>query len=367
MFVFISDVNGAEHPFSTDDIHCPGGTCIPMCAWKNTNKKKDMEIVYYYDIFEEKFYVQRVGGDGQAYYSELTNDIGRHDFGAGVAASIDSGTCPPYAYSDVSFYKPDGVCISVDGTCTEGNFGKWYDKREYGGETSLIYDVVTGGMTTDFNKYLNELGDMNLISLQKHIENTKFNLAHFGEVVLKIPEGAKIPKMMTNKLLEYSEQYEAKVKEVINKRIDASINSVKSQLEDDLITAEMAEMEIARLEELREQLLIGAAVSAAHVNDAQLNEAIKTFGLTCEYLLSADLNALIVKIYNFMRFLVPLIILVMSIIDFIKAIAGHDQDLIKKATAKLIKRMVIAILFFLVPTILKEFLSLIDDTYSSCL
>lgn len=88
------------------------------------------------------------------------------------------------------------------------------------------------------------------------------------------------------------------------------------------------------------------------------NDCIEIFGKnsqTLEYLQD---------IYAFLKFLVPIILLAMSIKDFVSAIAQQETDNIKKATNNLFKRIIIAVLILVLPTILNFVLKLIG--YSTC-
>lgn len=69
-------------------------------------------------------------------------------------------------------------------------------------------------------------------------------------------------------------------------------------------------------------------------------------------------------IYSFLKFLVPIILLAMSVKDFVLAIAKEQADDVKKATNTLFKRIIIAVLILIIPTILNFFLKLIG--YSTC-
>lgn len=67
---------------------------------------------------------------------------------------------------------------------------------------------------------------------------------------------------------------------------------------------------------------------------------------------------LLQKILNYLRVLGPMIILVMSAIDFTKAIVTGDDDTMQKCYKKLVKRLVLAILLFFVPTLVTVILEL---------
>lgn len=69
-------------------------------------------------------------------------------------------------------------------------------------------------------------------------------------------------------------------------------------------------------------------------------------------------------IYTFIKFLVPIILLAMSIKDFATAVAQQETDNLKKATNNLFKRIIIAVLILVLPTILNFVLKLVG--YKTC-
>lgn len=74
---------------------------------------------------------------------------------------------------------------------------------------------------------------------------------------------------------------------------------------------------------------------------------------TCGLLGSADSKTVgvIKKIYGFIKILIPVIIIALSIADFLKIVfTGKDDDM-KKAINNLVKRMIVAVAFILVPTL----------------
>ena len=66
----------------------------------------------------------------------------------------------------------------------------------------------------------------------------------------------------------------------------------------------------------------------------------------------------IFKIINFARYIVPALLIIMSILDFIKAIS--DEEKMKEATSKFFKRLIAAALVFIVPFILDFILKMFD-------
>lgn len=59
------------------------------------------------------------------------------------------------------------------------------------------------------------------------------------------------------------------------------------------------------------------------------------------------------KIYKYLKILIPILIIILSIIDFIKVVVTGKNDDMKKAIDKLVKRIIVAIVFILVPAIIQ--------------
>lgn len=80
--------------------------------------------------------------------------------------------------------------------------------------------------------------------------------------------------------------------------------------------------------------------------------------------ISAGLKTQLQHLYDIMKIAVPVLIFVLSIVDFIVAIAGNEEQM-KKATNKLIKRLIVGLLFFVIPIILDMLfeLTVIGGTY----
>ena len=64
---------------------------------------------------------------------------------------------------------------------------------------------------------------------------------------------------------------------------------------------------------------------------------------------------LLKKIYNFLKYMVPVIIIGLGMLDFIKAITSDDEKVFKEAWSKLMKRILVGVVILILPVIL-EFL-----------
>lgn len=55
------------------------------------------------------------------------------------------------------------------------------------------------------------------------------------------------------------------------------------------------------------------------------------------------------QIFNVFKYLAPALVIVLSIVEFVKAVASDDKDALAKATKKTGIRIVLAILLFFIP------------------
>ena len=86
---------------------------------------------------------------------------------------------------------------------------------------------------------------------------------------------------------------------------------------------------------------------------------------SCEDLFGNDNHITnILKIFvNVVKFIVPIILIVMGSLDFIQAIFAQDDGAMKKAQGKFIKRVIIAVIIFLVPSALKLILTIANSIW----
>lgn len=66
----------------------------------------------------------------------------------------------------------------------------------------------------------------------------------------------------------------------------------------------------------------------------------------------------IYKIIRMVRYVIPIIIIIFSILDYIKAIGSDSEDEMKKATSKFFKRLIVAAIIFIIPFILEFILGI---------
>lgn len=87
---------------------------------------------------------------------------------------------------------------------------------------------------------------------------------------------------------------------------------------------------------------------------------------TCESLFSEKLLKKINEYFNILKIVVPIIVIVLSSLDFAKSVLNSDNDDFKKSQIKFAKRLVLSVVFFLLPIILNFILQTINSNMSTC-
>ena len=90
--------------------------------------------------------------------------------------------------------------------------------------------------------------------------------------------------------------------------------------------------------------------------------------ISCAELFDQELINLINEVLAYPRIIVPIIIVVLGSLDFFKAVTAGKEDEMKKAQKKFIKRLVMGIAVFLVPTFINAIMHLANSiwTYTTC-
>lgn len=72
----------------------------------------------------------------------------------------------------------------------------------------------------------------------------------------------------------------------------------------------------------------------------------------CEEVIDAEVYEFLQQIFNVIKYAGPLLCLVFSVIDFVKAAASQDKDALAKAGKTTGKRVVYALILFFIPTLI---------------
>lgn len=88
--------------------------------------------------------------------------------------------------------------------------------------------------------------------------------------------------------------------------------------------------------------------------------------LDCDDIFQKGFGKILKQILDIVQFAIPIIIIALSIVDYVKALTAQNQDEIKKSTQKLIKRLIIGVLIFALPAILEFILKIAGAKFGLC-
>ena len=88
--------------------------------------------------------------------------------------------------------------------------------------------------------------------------------------------------------------------------------------------------------------------------------------VTIKCSLTEDIISMIYNILKWIKYILPALIIILTMLDFIKAIAAQNDDDMKKAQGKFIKRLIVAALLFLLPLIINFVLQTFGFYNSGC-
>ena len=69
---------------------------------------------------------------------------------------------------------------------------------------------------------------------------------------------------------------------------------------------------------------------------------------------------------RWIKYLLPVVVIILGILDFIKAIGADKEDEMKKAQGSFVRRLIAAALVFLIPLILEFVLDKMGFGYDTC-
>lgn len=87
---------------------------------------------------------------------------------------------------------------------------------------------------------------------------------------------------------------------------------------------------------------------------------------TCESMLG-DFYKDLESIMGIIRIAGPLIVIFLTSMEYIVAITGKEDDAIKKVTNKLVTRLVLVAILFMLPSLLNLLLKFLDQNYTTCI
>lgn len=75
---------------------------------------------------------------------------------------------------------------------------------------------------------------------------------------------------------------------------------------------------------------------------------------------SSRLVAWIMKVVEWVRYIIPILLILLSIMEFIKAVSSDEEDAIRKSGGRFVKRLIVAALIFVLPLLLEFLLGIFN-------
>lgn len=85
--------------------------------------------------------------------------------------------------------------------------------------------------------------------------------------------------------------------------------------------------------------------------------------IDCAHLIDEDLKAVIQLVLKWVRIGAPIVLIILMSVDFGQAVISQDQDAMKKATSKAVKRAIAAVALFFVPLLVSVMINWVDSSY----
>lgn len=83
-------------------------------------------------------------------------------------------------------------------------------------------------------------------------------------------------------------------------------------------------------------------------------------------LLGADLTNILNEVFTWIQYAIPALTVVLCTVDIAQAVISQNEENIKKAQSKAIKRIMIGVAIFFVPTLLKILLNYGGNIVGTC-
>ncbi len=250
-------------------------------------------------------------------------------------------TCPAYSFTD--FDNLNEICFGDYKTCG-ANFEKGPFPLQKNGNT--IFEVIDKYASDSVynsisdEEFLN--GDVKAIIKNRTLEFTKIKYS-FGTTY-------DMPAFITS----YINDIHTHVAD--NNKYDERAAKIKTKADQDLAEGNIDQEQHDEIVEKTNQSYydVMGVTSVIGVNPCD--------DPNCYGLLGVQMTKIVNNIFTFVQFAGPILVVVLTIVDFIKAAAAGTQDEIKKSSQRFMKRVIAAMALFFVPLICSLFFDLAGIT-----
>jgi len=331
------------------------GTCLLMCAYTNNyNNVITLSSYIYYDYDSNMFFADWIDSTdnlSKAIHSTYLGDS-RVSLGNGVTNSLANGICPSKSYVDTS-WNPEVCFDDDDGYCI--------GHKKFTGTSSLDYNYQTKieRVFSNFNLALLQIScdqfKDNYNSLKINMLNALSEFSYNGTYPSFISGSATYKEGIDN------------ISDTIDNKYNVCHKQIIELHENGELTDDEAEELLDDVKKAYESLKGQVSDASSSVSASSSNPSIPTHD--CESLFgdpyqggkNASPAYYMSFAFKIIRYAAIIILIVFSISDFVSAVASQDDDELKKAMNKTIKRLVLCVLIFLLPMLIQFILEYLND------
>lgn len=308
------------------------------------------------DIHGNNYYNDKLGTSGKV-FSNTGNNVYIADNTKN--ALINEGKCPSLAWVDNSnLLGSNEICIGGKNYCkSRNNIGtKFVGKNT---ESKKNYDI-SDTLETWFTR------NSPTISNCEELRNKKFDLKKQLETdilknFLNISNTENVPSFFSG-----NSAYKKGMTN-LDKKIESFKNKCDTEVKNDSSLNDKQKEDLLK----KNQEGLNTALSQTkkvkeEIEDYQIKIALETGEINCKNIFNGRFGSLLKQILSLIRFAVPLLIIGLSVVDFIKIVATQRIEDLRKASIKFVQRLIIGAIIFLLPTLLDILLKLAEVEFGVC-
>lgn len=373
IFIYIDNVFAGTDGFEQQYVE--NGSALLLCEYENSDGTIESRIYYKFKLVSNPsmieiwsaYYKSSMSNSLITLDSAITNEamsLGEFNYAFATNSKIsyqeegerfdpsfaNTFTCPYNMFIDRDML--DEICYGDWPSC-----GSKYESGPYSlnNNEKTIFNIIDNYANETVYNYITfeEWKSLDLLELIKS--------KTLSYIISKYEIGTTyvMPAFIQNYINNISDHIDATDDSNYNKFIENMQVQIKQAADSNTITEEEREILLEKASETMFESL-GASICAKPGNNPMCTNA--SDDPNCKGLLGPQMTEIVNNIFKFIRYLAPVLVAVLTIVDFIKVATSGDQELMKKSTNKFVKRVICAILLFFVPLICQMLFSVAGIT-----
>lgn len=236
------------------------------------------------------------------------------------------------------FYT-DKICFDNDKSCASKYPDGTYTLST---KSETIFDYIDKTFNTFVNSYETARRKRNNEYVNEYIKNNllEYTQKKYGLGTTYV-EPTFVKNYIKNKIIDVKDIENSEAFKGLQEKMDDLIDS---DLDKGNITEEEAAEQKKQVAEMTPDRVFKKSMSTG------IGSEIRE-GNDCNAIFGVELTKVIKSLFRFIQYLGPLLVALLSVVDFAKAALSGDPGDMKKASSKLMKRIIAAVLLFFIPII----------------